>query len=154
MYPRSIGRTLIAMALSRHHLVHQSISFFSRAANSRGSVSNYQSLSHYLCRAKMSWIRSTDSVRADHSNSCRPMCAGRHMNRTTCTPFRQPNAGKSNARIRLKKSNRIKICVNTVNKSDSLPNWPACGELSEMKLTTLWSAKFSRIALATRPPCE
>lgn len=36
-----------------------------------------------------------------------------------------------------------------------LPNWPACGELSEMKFLTLRSLpKTSRIARANRPPCE
>ena len=35
-----------------------------------------------------------------------------------------------------------------------LPYCPACGELSDMKVSTLWSENCSRIPRPIRPPCE
>lgn len=100
--------TLIPMALLRRHLVHQLISFVRHAANCLGIVSNFYSLSHCLCKAKMNYTHNTSSVHADRSNNCRPMCAVQHTNRIMCTQLLQPNVEKLNAKIPLKNESNEK----------------------------------------------
>lgn len=49
----------------------------------------------------------------------------------------------------------INVCVCVIaNNLYVLPYCPACGELSDMKVSTTWLGNCSRIPRAIRPPCE
>lgn len=126
-----------------HHLVHRLESFDQFSTNFLETLLNLVFWFRCWCKARMNWNYSTNAVGVDHSNNFQLMYVDQHMNRISCMPFWRPNPERLNAKMQLKDewfSFQIFFNVFVLIVNHSLPNCPACGELSDMKFFTLWSS--------------